>query len=81
MAIQSYLFERLVDHAPFVMIGWSIWLTLLQKKYFPKDFYKEKLLFLNLSNRISKISPGIKKAPYQRRAYCMCAISCCLFVY
>jgi len=35
MASQSHLFKRLVDHAPFVMIGWSILLTSLQsEKYF-----------------------------------------------
>jgi len=30
MVNQSPLFKSLVDHAPFAMIGWSIWLALLQ---------------------------------------------------
>jgi len=34
MAIQSNLFRRLEDHAPFAVIGWSIWLALLQNIFF-----------------------------------------------
>jgi len=42
MVIQSHLFKRLEDHAPFAMTGWSIWLALLQQKNYPCHIHKEK---------------------------------------
>jgi len=43
MANQSPLFMSLMDHAPFAMIGWSIWLSLLQTIVFTMDIKKSDL--------------------------------------
>jgi len=40
MANQSPLFKSLVDHAQFAMIGWSIWLALLQTYFISIDMKK-----------------------------------------
>jgi len=63
MAIQSHLFRRLEVHVPFAVIGWSIWLALLQNIFFSlaycqnhkvkNNFFEPKIYF-----------SGTKKPPY-----------------
>jgi len=63
MAIQSHLFRRLEDHAPFAVIGRSIWLALVQNIFFSLSYcqnYKET--FFNFSNK--RYFSGSKKPPY-----------------
>jgi len=66
MAIQSHLFPRLEDHAPFAMIAWSIWLPLLQKNTFLLVILSksqgEKIKFWTF--QIKHISLAVKIPPY-----------------
>jgi len=53
MAIQSHLFKRREDHAPFAAIGWSILLALLQNQELSLSYCQnnKENLFLNLSKK------------------------------
>jgi len=66
MAIQSQLFRRLEDHTPFPVIGWSIWLAMLQTIFFSPchivKIQRRKIIFLNLSNK--RYFSGSKNPPY-----------------
>jgi len=62
MAIQSHLFRSLEDHAPFAVIGWSIWLALLQNIFFLVVKIKRWKKNLNLSKKI--YFSDSRKPPY-----------------